>query len=750
MVEEDRQQPNLPTETGENTLDTLRLHILGMTCAACSVRIEKGLRRLEGVHQVTVNMATAQAYVQYDPRLAGESAIRHKIDQLGYGTAGKEAAPHEAYESEIRALRNKFMLALALSIPLLWGMLAHFPGLSFVWIPHVLHSPYLQWGLATALQFYVGFSFYYGAYQSLKLRSANMDTLVALSTSVAYFYSHYLLFASSFTVSHDQLYFDTVAMIITVVLLGKLLEAKAKGKALKDLDELYGLQIRFVRVKRGNGEDWIPAESLSKGEQVVVLAGEWISADGKVAAGAAEVDEALLTGESMPVLKRANDYAYSGTRCLNGSLLIRAECDISETRLSRMIAMVEEAQSLKPTIARKVDKAAAIFVPLMALCAAITYVAWSIIPETPAPAEAIRYALAVLLIACPCALGLAAPVSILIATALSAKQGILFKNGSAMESLAKVDRILFDKTGTLTEGKPVLTSIHPLNHTKTYLLRMAAAIERHSAHPLGQAIALAAERQRILFPEAKELREVPGGGMQGVVEGKLVRVGHPKWIQAGTSYESSAPSSRASETGETKLSISIDNRPAGTFVLSDMIRNDAVVVIERLKSSASLGMVTGDQSLPANAIARQSGIDEVYSACSPDRKAEIVNENRLNGNIVAFVGDGNNDAAALVSANVGIAMSGGAGAAMQTGDVVLTRNRLTGIVDAIEISKQTLKNIRQNIGFAIGYNVLAVPLAAFGFLDPRIACMGMTASSIIVVTNALRLRRTATAGRETQ
>ncbi|TVY01985.1 heavy metal translocating P-type ATPase [Cohnella terricola] len=729
-------------------MDTLRLQVQGMTCAACAVRIEKGLRRLEGVQQATVNMATAQAYVQYDPQLAGETAIRRKIEQLGYGTAGKEATPHEAYESEIRSLRSRFLLSLALSFPLLWGMLAHYPGLHFVWIPHILHSPFLQWGLASALQFYVGYSFYYGAYQSLKLRSANMDTLVALSTSVAYFYSHYLLFASSFTVSHEHLYFDTVAMIITVVLLGKFLEAKAKGRALKDLNELYGLQIRFVRVKKRNAEDWIPTEALRQGDQVVVLAGEWISADGKVVSGAAEVDEALLTGESMPILKTSGDEAYSGTRCLNGSLIIRAECAASETRLSRMIAMVEEAQSLKPTIARKVDKAAAIFVPLMVLCAAITYAAWSLIPEAPAPAAAIRYALAVLLIACPCALGLAAPVSILIATALSAKQGILFKNGSAMESLAKVDRILFDKTGTLTEGKPVLTSIQPVRHTKSYLLRMAAAIERHSAHPLGQAIALSAEQQRILFPEAKELLEVPGGGMQGVVEGKLVRVGHPKWIQADSSYEKSAPSVRASESGETALYISIDHRPAGTFVLSDMIRSDAFAVIERLKRNASLGMVTGDQSLPANVIARQSGIEEVYSACSPDRKAEIVNEYRRNGNVVAFVGDGNNDAAALASANVGIAMSGGAGAAMETGDVVLTRNRLTGIADAIEISKQALKNIRQNIGFAIGYNVLAVPLAAFGFLDPRIACMGMTASSIFVVTNALRLRRTATAGRE--
>ncbi len=730
-------------------MDTLRLQVTGMTCAACSARIEKGLGRMGGVRSASVNMATAQAFVQYDPRMTGEADIRRKIEQLGYGASELLESPQEAHESEVRLLRNKLLIAVAVSIPLFWAMLAHIPFVSSsVWIPEIFFHPYLQLGLATVLQLYVGYSFYRGAYQALKQQSANMDALVVLSTSVAYFYSHYKLMRSQGAVSHDQLYFDAIAMILTVVVLGKLLEAKAKGRALRDLNELYGLQIRFVRVDRGQGEEWIPASELRRGEQVVVLAGEWISADGRVASGAAEIDESLLTGESVPVLRQAGDYAYSGTRCLNGSLRIRADCDAEETRLSRMIAMVEEAQSLKPTIARKADRAAAVFVPVMALCAAATYLGWTWAEGSASSEEAIRYALAVLLIACPCALGLAAPVSILIATALAAKRGILFKHGSAMETLAKADRILFDKTGTLTEGKPRLIEARAVRHPNAYLLKMAASVERHSAHPLAQAIVREAERMRLLVPESADVREVPGGGMQGRAEGKLVRIGHPDWaLQGGNKPERPpAPRRLPVQPGVTLLYVTIDGRFEGELAFSDSLRSDAPEVVRLLENTASIGIVTGDQPEPANAIALQTGIGDVQAACAPDRKAEIVEEARRAGRIVAFVGDGNNDAAALATADVGVAMGGGAGAAMQTGDVVLTRGRLSGLADAISISRSALRNIRQNIGFAIAYNTAAVPLAALGYLDPRIACMGMAASSLLVVGNALRLRRAAVFG----
>jgi len=728
-------------------MDTLRLQVTGMTCSACSARIEKGLNRMGGVLGATVNMATAQAFVQYDPRATSEPDIRRKIEQLGYGVADRSASPRQAHEAEVRSHRNKLILSALLSAPLFWAMLSHLPFASWVWIPGFILSPYLQLGLATVLQFYVGYSFYKGAYQAIKQKSANMDTLVVLSTSVAYFYSHYKLFRFSGTVSHDQLYFDAIAMILTVILLGKLLEAKAKGRALKDLNELYGLQIQFVRIERGREEEWIPAGELRQGDTVVIRAGEWISADGQIMSGAAEIDEALLTGESVPVLRKAGEYAYCGTLCLNGSMRIRAGCDAEQTRLSRMIAMVEQAQSLKPAIARKVDKAASVFVPFMALCAAITYFAWSMRSDASSSDMAIRHALAVLLIACPCALGLAAPVSILIATSLAAKRGILFKHGNAMETLARTDLILFDKTGTLTEGKPRLISLRAVRYTNAYLLKHAAAVERRSAHPLAQAIVSEAEKQRLLVPETKDVREVPGGGVQAMVEGKLVRVGHPRWALAEHAKDYRTQRSGAvSRPGETVLYVTVDGHFEGALTFADTLRNEAPAVVNELKKTAELGIVTGDQPEPAEAIARQSGIDDVHAACTPDRKAAIVAEGRQGGRIVAFVGDGNNDAAALATADVGIAMGGGAGAAMQSGDVVLTRDRLSGISDAISISQATLRNIKQNIGFAIAYNTAAVPLAAMGYLDPRVACMGMAASSVLVVANSLRLQRKVVSG----
>jgi len=722
-------------------LKSLRVYITGMTCAACSSRIDKGLRRLDGIHDVTVNLATAQAKVDYNPKLVKISSILGKIEQLGYGAEEKGALSDKAQDSEIRAYRNRFVLSFLFSIPLLWVMLTHIPGMSSLWVPAFMLSVRFQWVIATILQFYIGFPFYYGAYQALKLRTANMDVLVALSTSVAYFYSHYLIFHFSPHHSHTHLYFDTIAMVVTVILLGKLLESIAKGKALKDLNALYDLQIRLIRVMGRLGEEWIPAEQLSQGEIVIVRAGEWISADGRIVAGKAEVDESLLSGESISVLKSAKDHAYSGTRCLNGFLNIEASCGTQGTRLAQMIQMVEEAQTTPSSIGRKVDRVAALFVPFMILCAVITYFSWLLAPVIQSPELAIRYALAVLLIACPCALGLATPVSILIATALSAKKGILFKHGRSLETLASVNHILIDKTGTLTEGKPQLKAVHSSGVSSTYLIRMAAAIERYSSHPLAQAIVTAAERQQLLLPEAAEIIEIPGGGMKGIVEGKWVRIGHYEWMKSQKMAMTEGLPSVFDVSAGNQLYVSIAKKVEGCLILADPIRTEALETVRQLQTIATLWMVTGDQPKPASDVAKQVGIDSVYSACSPEEKADIVREQQREGRVVALIGDGMNDAAALMAADVGVAMGGGTNIAMQTGDVVLSRNNLSGILDAIEISKLTLRNIKQNLGFAVIYNSLAVPAAAMGYLDPRVACIGMAASSVIVVLNALRLQR---------
>ncbi|WP_256757974.1 cation-translocating P-type ATPase [Cohnella sp. WQ 127256] len=725
-------------------MQTIRLYITGMTCAACSSRIEKAVGRVEGVLGVSVNLATAQASVQLEPKSVSESDICRKIEQLGYGIE-KGLQPRAANDAEIRNYLIRFIAALVLSIPLLWGMFMHFPILSsFVYVPPFFVNPYFQWLIATILQFYIGYPFFLGAYQALKQRSANMDVLIVISTTAAYFYSHYQIFRGNHHgghIPHIALYFDAIAMILTVILLGKLLESIAKGKALKDLNELYDLQIRLVRVIRGNVEVWIPAEELIQGEIVCVQAGEWISADGIVVFGISEIDESLLTGESLPVVRSIRDQVYSGTRCLNGKLHIKASSDRQGSRLSRMIAMVEESQSNKPVIARKVDRVAAYFVPFMILCALGTFLAWYLPGNEGASEKAISYALSVLLVACPCALGLATPVSILIATAQSARSGILFKDGRALEELHLIDHVLLDKTGTLTEGKPKLTTICSLGVSDTYLLRMAASIEQHSSHLLAQAILQAAERHRLILPESSNVLEIPGNGMSGQVEGKIIRVGHLKWLRSERIQMTEKAAPISEEVGRTILYISINSQLAGWFILSDPLREDASEVVRRLKSQAEVWMVTGDQPLPASKIADEAGIEQVHAGMSPEQKLGTVRDLRSQGRIVAVIGDGNNDTAALSAANIGIAMGGGVNSAKEVGDIILVNDRLSSVLEAIAISRTTMRNIKQNLGIAVVYNFIAVPFAALGYLDPRVACVGMAASSITVVTNALRLQR---------
>ncbi|QJD83088.1 heavy metal translocating P-type ATPase [Cohnella herbarum] len=726
-------------------MQTLRLYITGMTCAACSSRIERAVGRMDGVHTISVNLATAQASVQIDQGTVGEADVYRKIEQLGYGIEHAQR-PKDANDSEVRHYRIRFLASLILSFPLMWGMLAHFPLLSGVWTPHLFHDTFFQWGLATILQFYIAYPFYVGAYRALKQRSANMDVLVVISTSAAYFYSHYQIFRHIGSTGHGHvpLYFDAIAMILTVILLGKLLESIARGKALKDLNELYDLQIRLVRIVRGKEETWIPSEELRRGDIVCVLAGEWISADGTIVSGASEIDESLLTGESHPVMKSIRDQVFSGTRCLNGKLLIQAGSETQRSRLTRMIAMVEEAQSNKPLIARKVDRVAAYFVPFMLLCAVVTYIAWLFSAQENASEMAMRQALSVLLVACPCALGLATPVSILVATALSAKSGILFKDGRALETLHRVNHVLLDKTGTLTEGRPHLLGVQSVTDSEAYLIRMAAAVEQHSAHLLAQAIVQGADRRRIIVPEASNVVELPGNGMKGIVEGKTVRVGHYRWMKSelpamAEQQAQSLPTSGGG--GRTILYVSVNARLTGWLVLSDVLRTEAPQVVRKLKSQAKVWMLTGDQPEPASKIAAEVGADHYRAAMSPEMKLAVVRELRDKGRIVAVLGDGNNDTAALAAANVGIAMGGGVNSAREAGDVILVNDRLSGILDAIGISRKTMGNIKQNLALAVVYNLIAVPFAAFGYLDPRVSCIGMAASSVTVVANALRLQR---------
>ncbi|CAH0119432.1 Copper-exporting P-type ATPase [Paenibacillus sp. CECT 9249] len=718
-------------------MKTIRLQITGMTCAACSARIEKALNRTEGIRTASVNLALAQAAVSYDPRFIEAKRIMQKIEQLGYGAKDERLDADSSSENEVQLYRNRFIAAAVLSLPLFWAMSSHIPFVPEVWTPALFQSALFQLLVATVLQFYIGFPFYYRAFQAMKQRSANMDVLVALSTSVAYFYSHYLVMRPDHSHSgeHQTYYFDTIAMIMTAVLLGKYLESVAKRKALKDLRMLYGLQVPLIRVLRRQAEEWIAASDLRAGDLVLVRGDEWISADGVVVSGQADVDESMLTGESRTVAKAAGDRVYSGTRSVNGSLRIKALTDVQGTRLANMIALVEQAQAGKPFIARKVNRVAAVFVPVMIVCAAITFAGW----YGADPTAALQHAMAVLLVACPCALGLATPVSILISTGLAAKSGILCKEGRALEIVHRVDSVLLDKTGTLTEGKPAVTTVYSLQGEKSRLLRLAAAVEQYSAHPAAQAVADAARKSNLIVPDAAEVREIPGNGMAGVVEGKNVMIGRRGWLRQNGVIVNEADSGE--DDGSTALYVAIDGRWAGKLTASDRIKPDAAAAVRDIGRYAEVEMITGDRRQAAERVAAETGISRWHAEMLPEHKLEYVRKLQRKGRIVAVVGDGINDTAALSAADIGIAMGGGTDSAMQAGDMVFVTNKLASMAEAMKLSRQTMRNIRQNLFFALLYNVGAIPFAAFGFLDPKIACVMMAASSVLVVSNALRLQR---------
>lgn len=715
---------------------TSRVYITGMTCSACSARIEKALKRTEGVAEASVNLATGQASVRFEPRLVTLQSILRIVERLGYGATDRKDAP--GFEGEIAQYRNRLIAAVLLSLPLLWAMLDHLPFMRGVWTPSLFREPLLQLLLAAALQFGVGFPFYYGAYQALRHRSANMDVLVALSTSIAFFHSYFLMLGPAHTPGRDMPYFDAIAMILTAVLLGKWLESIAKGRALRELNALYDLQPRLARLVRRSDEEWVPIDQLRVGDRLSVLAGEYIAADGRVEAGSAEVDESMLTGESRTAFKRGLDRVYAGTRVVNGQLRISVEAQQSDTRLSRIIALTEEAQVGQSPLKRLVDRVAAIFVPAMIVCSAATYAGWLLLSEGQGTEEALRHALSVLVIACPCALGLATPVSVLIASSLAARSGIVVKESRSLETLHRIDCVLLDKTGTLTEGKPQLRAIHCQEGNAAYVLRMAAAIEASCSHPLAEALVRAARARGLLLPTASSVVEVPGGGASGIVEGKSVQVGRRAWLaEQGVSFPAPLPAWLAAE--ETSLYVAIEGRLLAAIAWADPLRPEAREVVRQLRQQAQVWIVTGDRADTAGKVAAASGIERICSEATPERKLELVRSLQREGRKVAMVGDGINDSAALAGADVGIAMGGGTDAAMQAGGIVLAGGGLHGVVDAMDISRRTMRNVRQNLGFALIYNAAAVPIAALGYLDPRTACIGMAASSVLVVTNALRL-----------
>lgn len=724
---------------------TIQLQIGGMTCAACSARIEKAVGRMPGVQDVSVSLPLGQAFVTHDAKFVQPEQIKSRIRDLGYEAKEELEDVRTFNRGEVRSYRNRLLVAMALSLPLLWSMLGHFSFASGLPVPALFESPWFQLAAATALQLYVAYPFYYGAFQALRQGTANMDVLVALGTSIAYLYSHRLLFvavARGGMGGHahiHHLYFDTCAMILTSVLFGKLLEAIAKGQALKEMSSLQTLQSKLIRIEGAGGEDWIAPEALKPGDVAVVLPGELVSIDGRVLSGRTEVDESFLTGESRLVPKAPGDAVFAGARNLGGAMRVQATAEAGRTRLAGMIRLVEDAQRAKPAIQRNVDRVAAIAIPIMIGCAALTYVFWLWRLGAEQADAALHNAMAVLLVSCPCALGLAAPISILIASSLSAKRGVLFKEGRSIERLYKVDRIVLDKTGTLTEGKPSIAAISSAGQPETYVLRLAAALERQSAHPIAQAIVTEASKRRLLVPTAERVREIAGQGVMGVVEGRSLALGQATWLRSlGVRMPADAA---AGGEAKSALHLAAEGKWIASIAWSDRLRAESAPAIRQLSAYGEILMATGDDEAAARRIAEEAGIGRYYAQLLPEHKLDIVRRLQAEGRTVAMVGDGVNDAAALAAADVGLVMDTGAAAAAEAGDVILLKGELTRAALAISISRRTMRNIKQNLGLSLAYNGIMIPLAASGRLDPRVACLAMALSSVVVVGNSLRLAR---------
>ncbi|WNV81838.1 copper-exporting P-type ATPase CopA [Bacillus atrophaeus] len=723
--------------------------IAGMTCAACANRIEKRLNKTEGVSSAPVNFALETVAVEYNPKEVTINDLKETVAKLGYQLEQKGEADGETespQKKEQRKQTARLIFSAILSFPLLWAMVSHFSFTSFIWVPDIFMNPWMQFALATPVQFVIGWPFYTGAYKALRNKSANMDVLVALGTTAAYVYSLYLTIQSLGAHGHtDGLYYETSAILLTLILLGKRFEAKAKGRSSDAIKKLMKLQAKTATVVREGQEQIIPIEDVMTGDLVYVKPGERIPVDGEVTEGRSAVDESMITGESIPVDKSPGDSVTGATMNANGFLKIKAVNVGKDTALSQIIRVVEEAQGSKAPIQRLADQISGIFVPIVLGIAVITFLIWYFWAAPGDVGEAISKLIAVLVIACPCALGLATPTSIMAGSGRSAEFGILFKGGEHLEKTHRLDTIVLDKTGTVTNGKPVLTdAVAADGFEETELLRLAAAAETGSEHPLGEAIAAGMKEKGIDIPKLTRFEAKIGAGVSAEAAGKTILVGSRRLMESeGVQHEALLSQMSALEgEGKTVMLVSVDGEPAGLIAVADTIKETSREAVKRLMSMGlEVIMMTGDNRKTAEAIAKEAGITRVIAEVRPEQKAEEISRLQQTGSRVAMVGDGINDAPALATADIGMAIGTGTDIAMETADITLIRGDLNSIADAIRMSRLTMKNIKQNLFWALGYNTLGIPIAAFGFLAPWVAGAAMAFSSVSVVLNALRLQR---------
>ena len=710
----------------------LTLQIGGMTCVRCSGAVEHALRALDGVEKAEVSYAVGKAEITYDDAKVDRKRLEKAVKSAGYRVVEDKNA---ARRRELRELRILFIISAVFSAPFLVMMVLMFVAPNAA-VTHWMHNAgWLQLALATPVQFVVGWRFYKGAVLSLINRSPSMDVLVALGTSAAYGYSLYNVIVGS-----GHYYFESAAIVITLVLLGKMLETGARGKTSAAIEMLMNLQPKTATVLRDGTEMVIPAAEIVQGDTILVHPGESLSVDGEVIAGRSAVDESMLTGESMPVDKQLGDKVFGGTVNGTGSLTVRADGVGRDTVLSGIIRLVEEAQSSKAPIQKLADKVSAIFVPAVIGAALLTFVLTLVFMRgADGMTEAISRAVAVLVIACPCSLGLATPTALMVGTGRAATMGVLIKSADALETACRIERVLLDKTGTVTMGRPAVTDFLLVGMQREEALRLAAAVEQLSEHPVARAVVESYDRP---IPPAENFASLTGRGVSAQVEGKSVLLGSRRLMEEQQIPFADDRQSWEDE-GKTVLYMAVDGHPAAVLAVADPVRDTSAKALQELHElGIRTVMVTGDNRRTAEAVGRAVGIDEVVAEVLPDGKVELVEKYKRDGKIVAMAGDGINDAPALAAADVGFAMGTGTDIAMESGDVVLVGGGLTALVTAVKISRATMRKIRQNLFWAFFYNCIGIPVAAFGLLSPVIAGAAMAFSSVSVVTNSILLKHT--------
>ena len=730
--------------------------VTGMSCASCANAVEKALNKNNDIN-ASVNFATEKLNIEYDEKKYNFDKIREIVESAGYGLVEDmiEDKKMELYQEKIKSLKNRLILAIIFVVPLLYISMGHMLGAE---LPEFLNPKVnpLNFALAqfvlTLPIIYAGRDFFLHGFKKLVRKSPTMDSLIAIGATAAVLYGIYATFriVTVDPEAHMDLYYETAGTIITLILFGKLLEAKTKGQTSSAIKKLIGLQPKKAKIIENGAEKEVLIENLKVGDIVIVKPGEKIAVDGRIVEGATSIDESMLTGESLPVSKKVGDKVVGGSINKNGSIRFEATEIGKNTVLSQIIKLVEEAQGSKAPISRMADIVSAYFVPIVIGIAIITGIAWFL--SGSGLVTALSFFIAVLVIACPCALGLATPTSIMVGTGKGAENGILIKSGEALETAHKIKTVVFDKTGTITKGKPVLTDLIAYGkYNENELLKIAASVENDSEHPLAEAIVNKAKEKNIEIKPYEKFRAMPGYGIRAIFEGKEVQIGNRKLMEnRKINVEISQKDyDILSNEGKTPMYISIDNELAGLVAVADVIKETSKEAIEKLKKMGiKTIMLTGDNEKTAKFIAKQVGIDDVISEVLPYQKSQKVKELQEKDEFVAMVGDGINDSPALAQANVGIAIGNGTDVAIESADIVLIRNDLRDVAGAISLSKATITNIKENLFWALFYNVLGIPFAAGIFyaffngpkLDPMIAAFAMSFSSVSVLGNALRLK----------